>query len=119
MTLTYLDRETLEVIAVTAIILGALLSGTHVITSLIRNVTHVHDTQVAVIELRNKYVRDAYALYGLPVPGEELGEVDIVDDDAEAPADDETPAETEGEPAEAATNEGEAQPDEESARAAA
>ncbi|MEM1185423.1 MAG: hypothetical protein AAGI53_10545 [Planctomycetota bacterium] len=81
----FIDQNTVQWIVLAVAIIVAVASGTHIVTSLVRNVTYVHDTHRAVVELQNRYTRDLMRLRGVPMPGEddEVFDVDVIDDDSD------------------------------------
>lgn len=88
----FLDPQTTQTVLLLGVIAVALLCGTHVISSLVRNLTHLHDTHVRVRELHNKYHADLLRLKGYDIPGEELGGVEIIDDGEPPAAEPDAPA---------------------------
>ena len=89
----FIDQNTAQWIVLAVAIIVAVASGTHIVTSLVRNVTYVHDTHRAVVELQNRYTRDLMRLRGTPMPGEDDEEfdVDIIDDEDEGVESNESP----------------------------
>ncbi|MEM7755399.1 MAG: hypothetical protein AAF297_07155 [Planctomycetota bacterium] len=77
-----IDQNTAQWIFYGAVTLAALFAGLHVVSSLVRNLTYVHDVQRSVAHLQNTYTRDLMRLRGLDVP-EALDESDIVELDDE------------------------------------
>lgn len=59
------DDTTLQWISYGMIAAVALLGSLHILTSLVRNETYLHDTKVAVAELREKYTQELMALHGI------------------------------------------------------
>lgn len=60
-----MDSATLQWISYGLIAAVALLGSLHILTSLVRNETYVHDTRVAVAELREKYTQELMAMHGI------------------------------------------------------
>ncbi len=60
-----MSDTTLQWISYGMIAAVALLGSLHILTSLVRNETYLHDTKVAVAHLREKYAQELMRLHGI------------------------------------------------------